>query len=173
MSIVQRLTSNGWFTISDVAELRIIQDCFNKGEDLNAKAGNGNTALHITTVCRNVKSVDLLCKLGADVNAQNEAGKTALFYCPHNESGDKIQALLIANGADVNMQDSAGFTVLHHEIARLIKIVSWSDLDADFAKTWALEVGMLQQEEREFWEKDRLARRIPKASAPARLGRRL
>jgi ankyrin repeat protein len=48
---------------------------------------------------------------GADVNAKNDYGCTALHYCTE-DSGIGCAALLLANGADVNATDNKGRTPL-------------------------------------------------------------
>ena len=74
----------------------------------------------------NTDEVLMLLKMGADVNARDEDGKTAL----HNASQSgytEIVRLLLDNGADVNAKDNYGRTALHNasesgytEIVRLL-----------------------------------------------------
>jgi ankyrin repeat protein len=55
----------------------------------------------------NLKAVSALLEAGADVNAQDKDGKTALMYAAFHSS-PKIIAALLKNGADVMLKDSAG-----------------------------------------------------------------
>lgn len=71
--------------------------------------------------------VDLLIKAGANVDTQNEKGKTALSHCAGDE--EKLTELLLQGGADPNIQDKKGNTALHRathdgcnrNVIRLIK----------------------------------------------------
>jgi len=65
-----------------------------------------------------VSSIDveksrLLIEHGADVNHQDDYGKTALFY-----ADTKNTSLLLQNGADVNKEDYSGVTPLENELFR-------------------------------------------------------
>lgn len=58
-----------------------------------------------------------LIKSGADVNAKNENGRTALMYAAWNNVTD-VAKVLIDAGADVNAKGNAGETALMHAAAR-------------------------------------------------------
>jgi ankyrin repeat protein len=79
-------------------------------------AGEGHT--HI---------VQALLAHGADVNAKNKFGCTALMMAAVEGHADIVQALL-SQGADVNAKDNDGYTALlaaeqmgHKEIVRMLK----------------------------------------------------
>ena len=55
--------------------------------------------------------VKTLIKNGADVNAKNEGGWTALMMASENGHNEVVK-ILIENKADVNIQDSDGWTAL-------------------------------------------------------------
>ena len=59
----------------------------------------------------NIKRVKLLIEEGADVNARDEDGSTALIEAARYEHTE-IAKLLIENGADVNAKDKDGWTAL-------------------------------------------------------------
>jgi ankyrin repeat protein len=98
-------------------------------------------ALHVAAIYKQEEVAKLLISYGADVNAQDETGKTALFYATEN-ANLKITKLLLTNkanvqdnpevlniavkkecteivevllqhGADVNSSDERGRTALH------------------------------------------------------------
>jgi hypothetical protein len=60
-----------------------IQTCLSKGADVNAKDGNGYTALHWAALGQE-KALALLLASGADVNARNVDGYTALHLAVRN-----------------------------------------------------------------------------------------
>lgn len=58
-----------------------------------------------------IEAIDLCLKAGADVNAANGQGQTAL-HAASQMGFDKIVAYLAAHGANVNAKDQRGFTPL-------------------------------------------------------------
>ena len=69
----------------------------------------------------------MLIEKGADVDAKNNDGGTALHWAALNEHID-IAKILIENGANINAKDKDGETALeiairfdHHQIAELIE----------------------------------------------------
>ena len=67
------------------------------------------TPLHITT---NKDLAQLLIAKGANVNAKNNIGETALHWAEDHEQKEIVE-LLIANDSDVNAKDNIGGTPLH------------------------------------------------------------
>jgi len=66
----------------------------------------------------NIEAVKQRLAEGADANAKNNFGETALHKASA-EGHREIVELLVANGADVNVKDRNGWTPLHH--------VAWED----------------------------------------------
>jgi ankyrin repeat protein len=65
----------------------------------------------------NIKLVHLCLQSGADINAQNSSGWTAL-HCATREEDLKIVQYLINHNANVNAKDKNGWTALHIAAAR-------------------------------------------------------
>ncbi len=77
-----------------------------------------NTPLMNAVEQYHLKIVNILLKAGADVNAQGDYGKTALFYAIKGEYKDKVEPqtaiikALLKAGADVKIKDTKGNTAL-------------------------------------------------------------
>lgn len=87
---------------------------FQKMLRLHPKAGNqrgrgGSTPLMYAALYGDADSVQLLLKSGADPNARNDAGATALMWAV--EDADTTR-LLLRHGADVNARSADGLTPL-------------------------------------------------------------
>ena len=72
----------------------------------------GQTALMFASASNHIELVKLLLQeWGADVNATNYDGETALYWASIN-GNTVIVAMLLENGANVNAQDHVGETAL-------------------------------------------------------------
>lgn len=104
----------------------VVDLLFRDGTDLNVKniSNEGETALMLATQFRNLEFAEALLRLGADVNAADFNGKTALMYGAKPRSREEmrmektaekqiqlIQAL-IASGADLEATSKTGQTTL-------------------------------------------------------------
>lgn len=81
------------------------------GIDINARAGDGCTALMVASERLDIEMARLLIENGADVNARDVDGYTALMYVSY-EGNLEIAKLLVKNGADVNARDNDSWTAL-------------------------------------------------------------
>ena len=76
---------------------------------MNARElGDGATPLIVATQRAHLPMVRLLLGRGANVNAKDDRGQTALMYV----SNDEIARLLIQRGADINLKGDEGMTML-------------------------------------------------------------
>ena len=88
----------------------------NAGANLNILSTKGNTCLHGAAhgeCCKEVFQV--LIGHGADVNAANESGETALWIACYESDVDAINVLLNA-GADPNIVSTEGNACLHRAV---------------------------------------------------------
>lgn len=68
----------------------------------------------------NIGYVTELLNLGANVNAQNHKGETAL-HCASKAGFVAVTELLLSHGADIDVADQAGLTPLQHALRSSIK----------------------------------------------------
>jgi len=86
----------------------------------------GDTALHLAAAARRPLAVAALIKAGADPNAENRRGATALHYaCDARPKAGKmwdpskqrsVIELLLDAGSDIERKDKAGATPLHRAV---------------------------------------------------------
>jgi ankyrin repeat protein len=79
--------------------------------DVNARSGDGATALHWAVYRENQEAVDLLIRAGADVNIANDLGVTPLWIAASNASPAMVGTLARA-GANPNLAPATGGTPL-------------------------------------------------------------
>ena len=79
--------------------------------DVNAREGDGATALHWAVERDNVETVEALLRAGADVGAANDYGVTPLSLACTNRSATVVETLL-EGGADPNAATTMGETAL-------------------------------------------------------------
>ena len=113
------LTASAWAAMSndDFVQLcckgtiREIRVALLNGADPNAKdSERGRTALLAASENENLKILSLLLKVGADVNAKDNNGVTALMVATLNNA--EAVSLLLEAGADVNAKTEWGMTAL-------------------------------------------------------------
>jgi hypothetical protein len=102
-----------------VSDTRVIGMLLDKGADPNLRLRNQTTALMIAAsrAARNagpeqqtIDAMQLLISKGADVNAVNDNGESALHIAVPR--GDGLVRFLAEHGADLNLKDKAGRTPL-------------------------------------------------------------
>lgn len=74
------------------------------------------TPLHEACATKDVLAIQQLIQQGADINAQDETGKTPLMIAATAPCFDGVR-VLTNNKADLNLQDDEGNTALHHAIS--------------------------------------------------------
>lgn len=82
-----------------------------EGADVNQETPFGTPLMNAVTNSWNTDIIDILLKSGAQINARDRKGRTALFY-GEVLGGDKISSKLLAAGADIDIRDNAGKSYL-------------------------------------------------------------
>ena len=91
----------------------IMEYLIEKGADPNVKNLEGNTPMHNVTWSDSVRSVDILCNAGGNVNTLNNRGLTPLMMAIKKNKTDLMKAFL-KNKADLSIADNEGKTALHY-----------------------------------------------------------
>jgi ankyrin repeat protein len=88
-----------------------VEGLLRKGADVNARQGDGATALHWAVQVNDLDTAALLIRAGANVDAANDLGVTPLMVACTNGSSAAVSALLAA-GADPNTRPEGRETPL-------------------------------------------------------------
>jgi ankyrin repeat protein len=92
----------------------LVQFLLDSGADVNSRdPGQGLTPLLSAVSSGSFENARLLLRKGADANARDNSGRTALWDAAISENTGLI-TLLMEYGADVNTRDNAGRTALMH-----------------------------------------------------------
>jgi ankyrin repeat protein len=114
--LLERNASSGITILRIVAAARfgfldLLKRFVAMGDDINAKADNGESLLHVACKFGYAATVRYLCEHGAVLDWQDNNGNTALHVAA--EVGHKeIYRILLNRGASVNVQDKNGKTPL-------------------------------------------------------------
>ena len=84
------------------ADLDIVRSLIKGGADVQARDGDGDTALHKAAIGGNLEVAKILIANGADVNTSNHYGTTPLMLAGETSMAE----LLVANGAMVSNKDT-------------------------------------------------------------------
>jgi len=103
--------NNNLWAAARRGDLRLIGQHLAK-QDINARDGNGGTALDNAALAGRREAVSFLLKKKANVNSKNNDGNTALHAVAFIGRLD-IAQLLVEHGADVNIKNRQGETPLN------------------------------------------------------------
>ncbi len=106
------VTGHGVLTDDD---LRIAQYLIDQGADVEARADNGITPLHI---CPYPRMIELLVENGASLETEAGNGATAIFFYAEDSNGPDALAKALALGANLNHTDNDGRTALDIAMSR-------------------------------------------------------
>ena len=109
----------------------VVEYLLAQGADVELRTKDGNTPIILAAKYFNMWNIQALLDHGADVNAKNNSGLTALHYSCMSINRSKLAIdLLVKYGANVNAQTNTGFTALHYaalseEYPKVHKLLSY------------------------------------------------
>lgn len=147
--------ANGCTTLLNAAMLNKSAGVFEKlikgKANVNAACSGGRTALMIVagmvnnavSITEQVKKIRLLADKGANLDAKDENGNTALMYAAANDAAPGIIQALVNAGANVNAVNNAGETALmtalkHRANEKTVLALLESKADANIADNSSL-----------------------------------
>lgn len=84
------------------------------GADTEQGLPDGTRGIHLAVIYQHPSIVKLLITAGAEVNARQESGLTALHFAAVGGWCGPITMLLDIGHANINAMDNSGMTALHH-----------------------------------------------------------
>ena len=107
-----------FFQVCVNGNLEIIKVFFDSGKIIiNNRDVQGRTALHYTAnMCNNPEVIDLLIKIGFDINIQDYEGKTPLICAVMSKKTDNVKTLLKYPQIDTNIKDNKQFAAMDYAI---------------------------------------------------------
>ncbi len=109
----------------------IAEKLLEKGADINARGGYGDTALHTAAREHNVVMAKFLFGKGAEANARNKQKETPLHYAADNGPLDLVKLLIENRDVNKNAKDLEGktpmFRAAEHGHAEILK--KFADMD--------------------------------------------
>jgi len=116
----------------DITRLRAAIDA---GADLEARDGQGRTALLLAVHADAVEAAKLLIQAGADVNAKDAIKDTPFLYAGAEGRNEILKAILASGRADLKDTNRYGGTALipaaHHGHPETVRILLGTDIDID------------------------------------------
>jgi ankyrin repeat protein len=92
-------------------DMQAVRTLLRQAHDVDARAGDGSTALHWAVRAEDADTVNALLRAGAHVSVANALGVTPAYVAAENGNAAILRRLLDA-GADVKTADASGDTLL-------------------------------------------------------------
>jgi rhodanese-related sulfurtransferase len=111
---INAVVANGMtplMTASHSGDASVVRALLAAGASLDITNGDGNNALWLACVARNLEIIDLLVDAEIDINHRNDNGATSLMYAASSGRTEVVERLL-AKGADTTPETLDGFSAV-------------------------------------------------------------
>ncbi len=109
--LITRKRGTAWLALVRAGDVAGVQAALQSGADVNSADGKDGAALQIAASAGNADMARVLLDAGADVNAGNESGITALHAAA--KGTPEVVELLLEHGANIQAEDRWKQTPLH------------------------------------------------------------
>lgn len=106
----RRMGSVDIFSLARHGRVDEIEDMLMNGTPVNQTDEHGNSILAIGSQNGSKRVVKLALRYGADINAVNNSGNTALHFCFRYGFSDTLGRYLMSKGADTSIRNAEGKT---------------------------------------------------------------
>ncbi|GAB5588204.1 hypothetical protein Unana1_03104 [Umbelopsis nana] len=126
---------NGWTSLFLAAkDPKIILLLIAEGADIEAKNGDGLTALHYYTSIGQVDAIHLLLNYGCNIESRDLSGHNALHYAAAHNQAESMK-ILLDNGLDPYIGNSTDYTAFHQSAQigneKMMKVLLDSGFNVD------------------------------------------
>jgi thiosulfate/3-mercaptopyruvate sulfurtransferase len=111
---VNAIVANGMtplMTASHAGGASVVRTLLAAGASLDVRNGDGNNALWLACVARNIEIIDLLVDAGINIDNRNDNGATCLMYAASSGRAEVVERLLV-KGADTAPETFDGFSAV-------------------------------------------------------------
>jgi len=119
--------------------LKIVEEFLKYGTDVNklykSTYGKGYMPLHVAARNKQEEVAKLLIRYGADVNAQDESGKTSIFYATEN-ADFRITKLLLTNKANIKCNPELLIIAVKKECREIVEVFLEHGADVNRSDTY-------------------------------------
>ncbi|KAJ4859190.1 ankyrin repeats (3 copies) domain-containing protein [Trichoderma breve] len=113
--------------VGNIDIIEVVRLLVQFGADIDTRGSDSVTPLMSSILLRHSDNIQSLIDLGADANARDKRGRSALFYAIHDDDAPVVELLVGMDDVDINRPDAEGTTPImlamrleSHEIIKIL-----------------------------------------------------